>query len=715
MGSSANHVLTLANCIIGVSVLTMPFCFKQCGIALAILMLYLSSQITKLSCHYLLKSAIMEKMKNFEMLAFRAFGPTGKTMVELCIIGFMLGSCVAFFVIMGDLGPTIVGPVLGIEHVSALRPSVLIGIAVFVVLPLGLLRNVDSLSTICTASIVFYMFLVLKVFTEAASNLLAGNWLDKVSWWRPSGVLQCIPIFSMALSCQTQLFGIFDSLPNAQLERTNAVVRLAINMTTLFYIAVGFFGYTAYYNQSFSGNLMLSFSPSLFSQVMKMGFLLSIAVSFPLVIFPCRASIYSFLYSKIQHGYEGLSHSSHIPQTTFQCITLAIITLSLVIGLLLPDIEVVIGLVGSTIGVFVCLIIPGMIFNSLSSKKNNEKLIAQCLVGIGLIIMVLGTYANLFATEEKITKPVAEEEKLPAKPQPEVEFNKRVIEKVIDNIKIKNVEKKAPVKESKDPPAGLATIKESDEKVVKAPAPEPVQPEPPKEVKKPPDLPIKKEIHQINAEEKHEVEIKAEPAVQGVAKEKKEPDPIHPEPPEVIKEEKNVLVEEVEKKVNEEVEKKVSEEVQKKVEIEKKIKEVKIEGEENIKLVKMNLNASSINDKIESLKENITASMMNGVPIPLVAKSVEVRKDPQKTRNILKVDREKRDVEAEEKGGKEKCSKTEPPKEELIKAPQRLTGEVEVRLEKLKTPEARIEPVLPLKRDLKSVHAQANNTIDQSV
>lgn len=63
----------------------------------------------------------------FIFLAFRVYGPTGKLFVELCIIGFMLGTCVAYFVIMGDLGPGIIGPAFGFEHPAALRPSVLIG------------------------------------------------------------------------------------------------------------------------------------------------------------------------------------------------------------------------------------------------------------------------------------------------------------------------------------------------------------------------------------------------------------------------------------------------------------------------------------------------------------------------------------------------------------------------------------------------------------
>jgi len=35
------------------------------------------------------------------------------------------------------------------------------------------------------------------------AHLVAGDWVDKVYLWRPAGLLQCIPIFSMALFCQT--------------------------------------------------------------------------------------------------------------------------------------------------------------------------------------------------------------------------------------------------------------------------------------------------------------------------------------------------------------------------------------------------------------------------------------------------------------------------------------------------------------------------------
>lgn len=195
---------------------------------------------------------VRSKLNNFFcFLAFHALGTSGKTVVELSIILLMIGTCIAFFVVMGDLGPAIVGSLLQVDHSYSLRPTVLIGkiistsswrivffldtilsimisaLAIFVVLPLGLLRNIDSLSTICTMSFLFYLLLVFKVwkeekiraqmiifgspslkillqvFIESMNNLFAGSWIEEIHYWRPSGILQCLPIFSMALSCQT--------------------------------------------------------------------------------------------------------------------------------------------------------------------------------------------------------------------------------------------------------------------------------------------------------------------------------------------------------------------------------------------------------------------------------------------------------------------------------------------------------------------------------
>ncbi len=45
-----------------------------------------------------------------------------------------------------------------------------------------------------------------RVVLEAGSALTTSGWLGTVNLWRPAGMLQCFPIFSMALACQTNIF-----------------------------------------------------------------------------------------------------------------------------------------------------------------------------------------------------------------------------------------------------------------------------------------------------------------------------------------------------------------------------------------------------------------------------------------------------------------------------------------------------------------------------
>lgn len=54
-------------------------------------------------------------------LAFHIFGPAGKMAVELGIIGFLMGTCIAYFVVVGDLGPQIIAKMLNINQSDILR------------------------------------------------------------------------------------------------------------------------------------------------------------------------------------------------------------------------------------------------------------------------------------------------------------------------------------------------------------------------------------------------------------------------------------------------------------------------------------------------------------------------------------------------------------------------------------------------------------------
>ena len=76
-------------------------------------------------------------------------------------------------------------------------------------------------------------------------------------------------------------------------------------------------------------------------------------------------------------------------------LTFFVICFALVLGIMIPDIEIVLGMVGSTMGSSICVIFPAAAFLRLTSKNTTERLAAQGVLVVGVITLILGTYVNL--------------------------------------------------------------------------------------------------------------------------------------------------------------------------------------------------------------------------------------------------------------------------------------------------------------------------------
>lgn len=90
---------------------------------------------------------------------------------------------------------------------STFRAVVLVLAALLVAFPLGLLRNVDSLSTISVMSLIFYCLLAVEVIYLSTGSLKGtAVWNSHLVLWNNSGVLKCLPIISLAFACHTYVY-----------------------------------------------------------------------------------------------------------------------------------------------------------------------------------------------------------------------------------------------------------------------------------------------------------------------------------------------------------------------------------------------------------------------------------------------------------------------------------------------------------------------------
>ncbi|CAI5438351.1 unnamed protein product [Caenorhabditis angaria] len=414
------HVFNLANCIIGVSMLAMPYVFQQCGILLAAVMIAICAVLTKLTCHFLAHTAFQTKTMNYESLAMSTLGQNGRRFVELCLLVFLVSSIVAFIVVIGDIGPHIVAEYLELEApTQRLRILVMVLVITFIVLPLSVIDDLKKFSVISSLACLFYAIFVLRMIMESLPTIYDGEWSIHVVWWRPQGFLTCLPIVCMAMCCQTQLFPVISCIRNVNVDKCDLVISQAINICAGMYAAVGVFGYVAFYSHELHGDVLVQFAPTLVTQSLKLAFLLSIAVSIPLMLFPARTALFCLLLREK----DSVAPTVDLEKFTFHILTILLLIFNTVLAILTPNVEFILGLTGAFIGSLVSTIIPSMMYLSYNRDNNTEvsnrarkvkdmSMAAKICLIIGLFILIASTCAILQAENKTsvVEKPKAKED-----------------------------------------------------------------------------------------------------------------------------------------------------------------------------------------------------------------------------------------------------------------------------------------------------------------
>ncbi|CAF1189902.1 unnamed protein product [Adineta steineri] len=384
-------VLSLSNAIVGASVLSMPYCFQECGIILATLLMIICAIITSYSCKILIASAQATHSTTYEYLGLRAMGRSMKFMVELSSIGLLCGSIVAYQMIIGDLGSTAISQGFHITNSPFIRACVILILTCTVSFPLSLSERFDHLTPISIQSIIFYLLFCIYTFSQLWFNSETVSFnMDKLIYWKWSGLFISLPIVSLSFSCQTMLFVVFSELSESTSHAINDIIDLSVTLVGLIYFITGLFGYLAFFSiyETIPGNIMQIFPKNLFQQIFLWGFLLNCTTGIPFMVNPTRGSLFTLWSDRQQQSLFGECHI--IPRRLFIIFTAIIVFIPTFIAICIPNLEFALALTGATSGQLICYILPAII--ALYVMPNGTDILkTKILMILGIISLVICT------------------------------------------------------------------------------------------------------------------------------------------------------------------------------------------------------------------------------------------------------------------------------------------------------------------------------------
>uniref|UniRef100_A0AAV1TZ72 Amino acid transporter transmembrane domain-containing protein n=1 Tax=Peronospora matthiolae TaxID=2874970 RepID=A0AAV1TZ72_9STRA len=355
-GSIRGSVFNLAGATLGAGALSLPYAVAVSGLGFAVAQLVLAAILTVYTIRLLIRAEDITKLKSYEDLSMHCFGSKVAIFVEINILIFCFGISVAYLVTLGDIITPLSELVFGPHSMFTQRWMLMTISCGTIMLPLSLLKDISSLQFSSILGVFSIIFLVVAVAIRSIMYASAHGIPDDVSWTidtsRGPDFMLSVPIVMFAFTCQVNVFSIYTELQRPCIRRMNKVVDRATLVSFLVYLSIGVVAYLAFGSQlvdpKYKGNILLSFplNDTLIA-ISRAAITFTVAVAFPLNIFPCRFTIDMMFFANSEDSW-----SRHV------AVTSSLVLLALVLAVFCPGINVIFGIIGGTCSSVVCFCLP---------------------------------------------------------------------------------------------------------------------------------------------------------------------------------------------------------------------------------------------------------------------------------------------------------------------------------------------------------------------
>ena len=453
--SLISSISNLTNTIIGTGMLATPGAFKYTGLLLGAFLIFFCGFTAALGLYLLTRCAarVGGRKNSFFTIASQAL-PAGAWYFDLAIALKCYGVSISYLIICGQLMPQVIISFFRAFHRDIheiptlfLDRSFWILALIILLIPLCFLRRLDSLRHTSYLSLLAVFYLVIIVLHYSFSS-------DAKASLPPKGDVELIavsyhtvsifPVFVFAFTCAQNMLPVYNELFNNVEGRVNTAIGSSIGTGGIVYLIVGVLGYISFGNNVGDNIIAMYPSTSLFVCFGRVSIIILTIFSYPLQVHPCRASLDKVFskasrrqqilddaaasailipedreededdamepyrddedaplnpHSRAQQQQQPVAQESdeEIPLGKWCLMTAGILSTTFIISLLVDDLSIILGFVGSVGSTTISFILPGILYASLFRDEPTSRLrkAAIALAAWGCFVLVVALSANI--------------------------------------------------------------------------------------------------------------------------------------------------------------------------------------------------------------------------------------------------------------------------------------------------------------------------------
>lgn len=354
-------IVNLLKNMVGAGLLNVCIAFKYASVLGGLFDMLISCFLC--TCGFLLIGYLCAKTdaKTFRSLMVICIGQKAGVIMDVMLFFHTMFSCVGYITLIGDFTTKSMSGLYPGCIFAENRTAAILVIAVFILFPLSLLRDLSSLKFTSMLGLFVTALACLYVFTDCLLNAREYHVMDNLTenwWYFRLDTFKCIALFNGSFSAHYNAPTYYAELKVKTFDNYVKAALYSFAIATILFTVFGLFGFARFGN-AVMGNVLKGYSAeSTMVQLCWMCMMMSTVFVFPLSFQRMRSS-----WTALVNKPRKMHAKSSIPFTT-----IGLLAVCVYLGSAFDDIAVIKMIKGATLGVSIMFIMPGLAYLNVCTK-----------------------------------------------------------------------------------------------------------------------------------------------------------------------------------------------------------------------------------------------------------------------------------------------------------------------------------------------------------